>query len=102
MKGRSRQKNPLPLRSELRSQRLIELNGSLVPLEHLPVDPITAFLYRNSRYGGQQSLPDSARSKSLSHEQVLQKDAPPHPSGIVAEEKSISSRLPIPFSNQGP
>src|ERR1700727_1955015 len=89
-----------PSIAKLGSQRLVQLNRSLIPVDYFPVDSVTFSFNRNSRHRSQQRRPDPAPSKSFPDKQIFKKQTPSSPRRIVVKEKSISRRLRVPIRDE--
>ena len=58
------------------AQAAVEVDGGLVPVEHVPLQPRAAFLRRRWRRRGQQErFADALPAKCGEHEEVFEMDA---------------------------
>src|SRR2546428_2533978 len=91
------QQNQPPIIEKRRPKRFIELDGRVVPAQHFPAHGPAVLAFGDIRDISQQGFADPFTAELRADKKVLQEQLWPLPGAIEAKEKSVPSRLPVPF-----
>src|SRR5580693_9166462 len=89
-----------PLAERFSSQRLVELDRRLIPVQNVPEQLGAAPLHGNRRDFGQQCFAHATSAKRRPYKQVLQMNAAPPPRGIHREKQCHPRRLTALLGDQ--
>src|SRR5208283_116775 len=92
--------NRPPSIPELGTQRLVELDGTLIPVQHLPAQCVAVLACSDASNRRQQGLAELPSSIGFADKQVFQEHLASSPGAVEIKEERVPCRLFVPICKQ--